>query len=79
MKYTFKLFAVTAFPTYKIIGFKLLLKGKVNVAGNARTRKVTFTVGTVTNTTVAVKPFFKQTTVPTYTGVLGLKILMLGL
>jgi ribosomal protein S3 len=74
LKYLFKYFFLSVFSELKIKGLKFKLKGKVSVAGNARTRSVTYQIGSVSHATYNNKILHSLDLVRTFTGVIGLQI-----
>lgn len=74
IKYIFATFITPLLSTLNIIGVQLLLKGKISVAGNARTRKIMLKFGNASFTTLAQKVSYSHSTVSTFTGVLGVHI-----
>lgn len=74
LKYVLRYFFWVIFRELKIKGIKFQLKGKISVAGNARTRTVFHTVGFTSHTTFNNKILYKLNLVKTFTGVLGLKL-----
>lgn len=55
-------------------GFKLKLKGKISVAGNARTRTLFYRIGNTSHSTFDNKVAYDLSYVNTFTGVLGFKL-----
>lgn len=74
LKYVLRYFFWVIFKELKIKGIKFQLKGKISVAGNARTRTVFHTVGFTSHTTFNNKILYKLNLVKTFTGVLGFKL-----
>ena len=64
----------TEFKELAVKGVKFQLKGKVSVAGNARTRTVFHTIGFTSHGTFNNKILYKLNLIKTFTGVLGLKL-----
>lgn len=62
------------FEHFMFKGFKLRLKGKISVAGNARTRALHLRVGDTSHTTMSNRIAYDLSYVGTFTGVLGLKL-----
>ena len=62
------------FRNLNIRGFKLKLKGKISVTGNARTRSLSYNVGSVTSAHLKHKTLYAIDIVRTFTGVQGLQI-----
>jgi ribosomal protein S3 len=76
IKYVVLTFFLVHFKNLNIFGFKLLLSGKIGVAGNGRKRKVRINFGKVSNFTLKYKVSYSLSLVNTFTGVLGLKIFL---
>ena len=57
-----------------IRGFKLRLKGKISVAGNARTRTLFYRVGDTSHSKIKNRIAYDLSLVNTFTGVMGLKV-----
>lgn len=74
IKYLLRYFFWVIFKELKLKGIKFQLKGKISVAGNARTRTVFHNVGFTSHTTFNNKILYKLNLVRTFTGVLGLKL-----
>ena len=74
IKYVLRYFFWVIFKDLKIKGVKYQLKGKISVAGNARTRTVRHNVGATSHATFNNKILYKLSLVKTFTGVLGLKL-----
>lgn len=74
IKYVLRYFFWVIFKQLNIKGIKFQLKGKISVAGNARTRTVFHNVGFTSHTTFNNKILYKLNLVRTFTGVLGLKL-----
>jgi ribosomal protein S3 len=55
-------------------GIKFQLKGKISVAGNARTRTVLMSVGYTSHSSFSNKILYNLNLIPTFTGVLGLRL-----
>ena len=62
------------FDKFLFKGFKLRLKGKISVAGNARTRALHLRVGDTSYTKMSNRVAYDLSYVGTFTGVLGLKL-----
>jgi hypothetical protein len=74
IKYVLRYFFWVIFKDLKIKGIKFQLKGKVSVAGNARTRTVFQNVGYTSHTTFNNKILYNLNLVRSFTGVMGLKL-----
>jgi ribosomal protein S3 len=74
LKHTFFLFFLYFFSKLKIKGIKFSIKGKISVAGNARKKKIFFSFGKTSFSSLSNKILYNFTTITTFTGVLGVKI-----
>lgn len=74
IKYVMRYFFWVIFKELAVKGVKFQLKGKVSVAGNARTRTVFHTIGFTSHGTFNNKILYKLNLIKTFTGVLGLKL-----
>jgi hypothetical protein len=74
LKYVLRYFFWVIFKDLKIKGIKFQLKGKISVAGNARTRTVFHNVGFTSHTTFNNKILYNLNLVRSFTGVMGLKL-----
>jgi hypothetical protein len=74
LRYIFRYFFFNIFNEIKVKGIKFQLKGKISVAGNARTRTVRQTIGKAGYSTFQNKIVYNLNLVRTFTGVQGLKI-----
>lgn len=74
LKYVLRYFFWIIFKQLNIKGIKFQLKGKISVAGNARTRTVRHSIGFTSHATFNNKILYKLNLVRTFTGVLGLKL-----
>ena len=63
-----------SFPDLGLRGFKLRLKGKICVAGNARTRKLLFKVGSTSHSKKSNKVIHHNTLINSFTGVMGFNL-----
>ena len=70
VRYIFK----PSFGHFGFKGFKLRLKGKISVAGNARSRALFIRVGNTSHSTMNNKVAYDLSYVNTFTGVLGFKL-----
>ena len=64
----------SSFEHFSFKGAKFRLKGKISVAGNARTRMIFYRVGLTTHTTMANRVSYDLSYVNTFTGIQGFKI-----
>lgn len=62
------------FEDFQFKGFKLRLKGKISVAGNARTRTLVYRVGNTSHSKMSNKVAYDLSFVNTFTGVMGFKL-----
>jgi len=74
LKYVLRYFFWVIFKDLNIKGIKFQLKGKISVAGNARTRTVFHNVGFTSHTTFNNKILYNLNLVRSFTGVMGLKL-----
>ena len=74
LKYVLRYFFWVIFKDLNIKGVKFQLKGKISVAGNARTRTVFHNVGFTSHTTFNNKILYHLNLVRSFTGVMGLKL-----
>ena len=74
LKYVLRYFFWVIFRDLNIKGIKFQLKGKISVAGNARTRTVFHNVGFTSHTTFNNKILYHLNLVRSFTGVMGLKL-----
>ena len=63
-----------SFEDFQFKGFKLRLKGKISVAGNARTRTLVYRVGNTSHSKMSNKVAYDLSFVNTFTGVMGFKL-----
>jgi hypothetical protein len=73
LKYVLRYYFITLFEDVKIKGIKFQLKGKISVAGNARTRKIVQKIGSTGHATYDNKALFAFNLIRTFTGVQGFK------
>ena len=64
----------SSFPHFNFKGAKFRLKGKISVAGNARTRMVFYQIGSTSHTTMKYRISYDLSYVHTFTGIQGFKI-----
>ena len=64
----------SSFDHFSFKGAKFRLKGKISVAGNARTRMVFYRIGSTSHTTMAYRIAYDLSYVHTFTGIQGFKI-----
>jgi hypothetical protein len=74
LKYVLRYFFWVIFKELNVKGIKFQLKGKISVAGNARTRTARHSVGATGHATFNNKILYKLNLIRTFTGVLGLKL-----
>lgn len=72
--YIFNFFFYPNFNNYNIVGFKLLINGKIGVTGNARTRNILFKFGNTSYSMLSTRVSYSFDTIITNTGVLGLSV-----
>jgi hypothetical protein len=73
LQYLLRYFFWPHFPDLQLKGIKFQLKGKISVAGNARTRTLLHTVGATSHSTFNNKILYNLNLVKTFTGVMGFK------
>ena len=71
LKYVLRVLLWAYFPELGFRGFKVKLKGKISVAGNARTRTLFYRIGKTSHATLDTKLSYAFSLVHTFTGVLG--------
>jgi hypothetical protein len=73
LQYVFLILAQYYFPILAIKGVRLVVKGKISSAGNARKRKFYVSVGSTSFSTLTNRIIYHYRQVSTFTGALGLK------
>jgi hypothetical protein len=74
LKYALRFFFVPIFKDLNVKGIKFKLKGKISVAGNARTRTLLQRTGQTSHSNFSHKVLSQLSLVKTFTGVMGLKV-----
>jgi hypothetical protein len=74
LKYTIFNIYFNIFKEFNIYGFKINIKGKLGVMGNARKRLYMVKFGKVSNFSIKYKISFNLSLIKTFTGVMGLKL-----
>lgn len=74
LKYVLRFFFTPIFRELKVKGIKFKLKGKISVAGNARTRTILQRTGKSSHATFDNRVLTQLSLVKTFTGVMGLKV-----
>lgn len=74
IKYVLRYFFWSIFTELRVKGIKFQLKGKISVAGNARTRTAFHYVGFTSHATFNNKILYNLSLVKSFTGVMGLKL-----
>lgn len=74
LKFLFNNLLLLIFKPLGVLGVKIKLKGKISVAGNARTRAIYYRVGNTSQAKIQNKILHTLNLVHTFTGVLGLQI-----
>jgi hypothetical protein len=74
LKYLIRNLFSSYFNDLKIKGIKFKLKGKISVAGNARTRKLLYSIGNTSHSTYDNRIAYDLSFINTFTGVLGFQI-----
>lgn len=73
MQYILRYFFWAYFESLKLTGLKFQMKGKISVAGNARTRKVLTKIGTAGHASFKNRILYDLKLIRTFTGVIGFK------
>ena len=73
-KYLFHNYFRFTFNDLKVKGLKIKLKGKISAAGNSRKRTILYRVGKTSHSTTSIRVVNENTTVNTFTGVMGLSV-----
>lgn len=74
LRYVMRYLFWAHFTELEFRGLKLCLKGKVSVAGNARTRSIKYRIGETSNSTFDNRVVHDYSIINTFTGVLGFQI-----
>ena len=74
LKFLFHNLFLPSFTSLGMKGVKLKLKGKVSVAGNARTRAIYYRIGSTSQSTFRNKTLYNLNFFYTFTGILGLQV-----
>jgi hypothetical protein len=74
LRYLFRYFFSIIFPELNIKGIKFRMRGKISVAGNARTRTVVHSIGCTSQTSLDNRIVQVDDIIRTFTGVIGLRI-----
>lgn len=74
LKFLFNNLLLLIFKPLGVLGVKIKLKGKISVAGNARTRAIYYRIGNTSHAKIQNKILHTLNLVHTFTGVLGLQI-----
>ena len=74
LRYLIRYLFMNYFPQLGFRGIKVQLKGKISVAGNARTRTLFFSYGETSQSTFDHKVAYDLSFVETFTGVMGFKL-----
>lgn len=74
MKYLLRYIFYPYFGELGLRGVKFQLKGKISVAGNARTRTLFYKIGEVSQSKMEHKVAYDLSFVETFTGVMGFKL-----
>jgi hypothetical protein len=74
LKYSLRYFFVPIFKDLNVKGIKFRLKGKISVAGNARTRTILQRTGVTGHSSFKNKVVQELSLVKSFTGVMGLKV-----
>ena len=71
VKFTMRYLFWAYFPDMGFKGLKFVLRGKISVAGNARTRTLVYTIGETSHAKVNNRVLSEFTTINSFTGVMG--------
>ena len=74
IKFVMRYFFWVHFKTLGFRGLKLKLKGKISVAGNARTRTLRYSIGENSHATLDNRVSHEISTIGTFTGVMGFQV-----
>jgi len=74
LKYAMRYLFWVYFPELEFKGLKLKLKGKISVAGNARTRTLVYTIGETGHAKMNNRVLSHFTTINSFTGVMGFRL-----
>ena len=77
LRYINYVFFYIFYPVFRelgIFGFKVRLKGKISVAGNARTRTSEVNIGSISFSSKSQSMRYEKIIIRTFTGALGLQI-----
>lgn len=74
LKFLLQVFIKPNFQYFSFKGAKFRLKGKVSVAGNARTRMVFYQIGATSHSTTSYRISYDLSYVHTFTGIQGFKV-----
>lgn len=74
LRYLFRYFFVGVFNELGVVGIKFRLKGKISVAGNARTRSLNLTIGKASSSSKNLRVIHQSILVPSFTGVMAFQI-----
>lgn len=74
LKYLMLSHFIFLFRELKIKGLKIKLKGKISAAGNSRKRSIIYRVGKTSNSELDLKVDFTESTINTFTGVMGFRV-----
>jgi hypothetical protein len=76
-RYIRYVFRALFFPQFEALGFKgmkIVLRGKISVAGNARTRTLVFTIGNTSHAEMNNRILSSFTNIHSFTGVMGFRL-----
>lgn len=74
IKYVIRSLFWSSFEDLGFKGFKLTLRGKISVAGNARARAITYAIGNTSNSQMNNRVLSHFSTVQSFTGVMGFRV-----
>ena len=74
IKYVLRTLFISHFEDLHFKGLKLVLRGKISVAGNARTRTLAFSIGKTSHSEMDNRILSSFTTIHSFTGVMGFRL-----
>jgi ribosomal protein S3 len=74
LKYLFHNYFKYTFNQLDVKGLKIKLKGKISAAGNSRKRTILYRVGKTSHSKTSIRVVNENTTISTFTGVMGLSV-----
>ena len=74
VKYVLQALFYTYFSELDFKGVKLVVRGKISVAGNARTRTLAYSIGSTSHSQMNNRILSHFTTIHSFTGVMGFRL-----